>query len=1098
MKDFEMTVPMQDNAAAEPAPVAIDAALTAPGARAYILHDAAAGDLPAGLRPASFGGEAAEAVRVAAAEADLAALAAAGRAEAIDLPADPGARATLFAKWAKQAAGKHRKALVPMLLLPLAACGGDDDDPQHVSREIGGADSGTTVTITGADGGATVTVDSQTAGADTVDNLELDADGEGTLTIAFDDADDTLVLSAASDISGFTRIEVVRGTVDFTAVTLPAGLTIVYINSGAIFTHAQFMAIPAIESESGDGEVTVIVDTVAEARQVAGAKDRIDGAELHIDIDRGSDAAAVLDVADAAVIGAYLVDGYTLSDSLSDLSAAGDAVLTGAEAVALTDTGTVAAADLSALDARVSVTVDAASVTAITGTLDEALAALRAEGLNLAGDIAVTVTGTALDADDLAALDDLTTGTIMLTEVESVSGTHAAITAIIDSDGIDTDPDPESVDVTVTDEITAEQANAIATTEPADGGTVTATLAADTAVALNGALTDGDENAYTITITDTGLNFAALQALNALDGKTSGAIDAASVTALTDTGAGSAEAFVAAAEAAYAEAAGITGLGDEPITMGDNTVTVDQAVRLAGLTSAEVTADISDSAENLAAASDAQFALVTGTVTADTDATASEAATLQAFSTPVAYDISDTAAAIATQISDGGTAFLNDAHDVTVTGTGTDATGAALATTILGASNFGTTGFEEISGTVTQILALPIGVSDTIGTLTVTDAVTAAQAEQLDALAGQDNITDGVSYNAIPETGDATVTVGEDGTYTFQASDFVFSDADDEDGGTLASVVIQAAPTAGTLEYNGGAIGSYPFPVDAADIGLLTFRPADHENGAGYASIVFTVVDDDGTASDAATITVNVTAENDPPTITGTTTGDVEEDSVLTASGALTIDDPDAGESVFDPAAAAATYGSYTLTSDGVWTYTLDNSNPTVQALGAGVTTTDTFTAVSADGTERTVTITITGTNDAAEIGGVRIGDATEGDATAATCGWHGQHVHRGHDGDQLRRRLRHLHADSGRGLDLHARQFACDGRGAGRRRHADRHVHRGVGGRHRADRDDHHHRGERRAGDRRRDDRCCRGGLRPDGERGADDRRPGCGRERL
>ncbi|MCR9152190.1 MAG: VCBS domain-containing protein, partial [Rhodobacteraceae bacterium] len=945
MKDFEMTVPMQD-AAAEPAPVAIDAALTAPGARAYILHDAAAGDLPAGLHPARFGGEAAEAVRVAAAEADLAALAAAGRAEAIDLPAEPEARAKLFAKWAKRAARKHRKAALPLLLLPLAACGGGDDDgPQHVSREIGGADSGTTVTITGADGGATVTVDSQTAGADTVDNLELDADGEGTLTIAFDDADDTLVLSAASDISGFTRIEVVRGTVDFTAVTLPAGLTIVYINSGAIFTHAQFMAIPAIESDSGDGHVTVIVATVAEARQVAGAKDRIDGAVLHIDIDRGSDAAAVLDVADAAVIGAYLVDGYTLSDSLADLTAAGDAVLTGAEGVALTDTGAVSAADLAALDARVGGTIDASSVTAITGTLDAALAALRAEGLDLAGDIAVTVTGTALDADDLAALDALTTGTITLTQVESVFGTHAAITAIIDSNEIDTDPDPAGVDVEVTDTITAAQADAIATSGDIGDGILTATLEAGTAEALNDALTDTEVNHYTITIIDETLEADDLAALNALDGKTSGTIDAASVTALTDAGATTAAAFVAAAEEAYGSD-GITGLGDETIAMQSFNVTVDQAVRLANLTRAEVTASISDSAANLAAASDAQFALVTGTVTADTDATASEAATLQAFTTPVAYDIDDSATAIAEQITTGGTAFLNDAHDVTVTGTGTDATGAALATTILGASNSGTTRFNEISGTVTQILALPIGVSDTIGTLTVTGTVTAQQAEQLDALAGQDNIT-AVTYDAIPETGDATVTMGEDGTYTFSASNFVFSDADDEDGGTLASVVIQAAPTAGTLEYNGGAIGSYPFPVDAADIGLLTFRPADHENGAGYAGIVFTVVDDDGTASDAATITVNVTAENDPPTLGGDDSGDVQEDSALTASGALTITDPDAGESLFAAAAATTTYGSYTLTSDGVWTYTLDNSNATVQELGDGETTTDTFTAES-------------------------------------------------------------------------------------------------------------------------------------------------------
>ena len=34
------------------------------------------------------------------------------------------------------------------------------------------------------------------------------------------------------------------------------------------------------------------------------------------------------------------------------------------------------------------------------------------------------------------------------------------------------------------------------------------------------------------------------------------------------------------------------------------------------------------------------------------------------------------------------------------------------------------------------------------------------------------------------------------------------------------------------------------------------------------------------------------------------------------------------------------------MTAAGVWTYTLDNNNATVQALNAGATLTDSFTAV--------------------------------------------------------------------------------------------------------------------------------------------------------
>ena len=59
-------------------------------------------------------------------------------------------------------------------------------------------------------------------------------------------------------------------------------------------------------------------------------------------------------------------------------------------------------------------------------------------------------------------------------------------------------------------------------------------------------------------------------------------------------------------------------------------------------------------------------------------------------------------------------------------------------------------------------------------------------------------------------------------------------------------------------------------------------------------------------------------------------------------------------------------FSTYTLTAAGVWTYTLDNSNAAVQALNVGQTLTDTFTAITVDGTAQLVTITITGTNDTA------------------------------------------------------------------------------------------------------------------------------------
>ena len=64
----------------------------------------------------------------------------------------------------------------------------------------------------------------------------------------------------------------------------------------------------------------------------------------------------------------------------------------------------------------------------------------------------------------------------------------------------------------------------------------------------------------------------------------------------------------------------------------------------------------------------------------------------------------------------------------------------------------------------------------------------------------------------------------------------------------------------------------------------------------------------------------------------------------------------------------AGTYGSFTLATNGAWTYTASNTNPAIQALGAGDTLTETFTVTSADGTTSSVVVTINGTNDAAVI----------------------------------------------------------------------------------------------------------------------------------
>ena len=68
--------------------------------------------------------------------------------------------------------------------------------------------------------------------------------------------------------------------------------------------------------------------------------------------------------------------------------------------------------------------------------------------------------------------------------------------------------------------------------------------------------------------------------------------------------------------------------------------------------------------------------------------------------------------------------------------------------------------------------------------------------------------------------------------------------------------------------------------------------------------------------------------------------------------------------------AIQGTYGTFTLGADGAWSYTLDDADPDTDALGAGETDTDVFAVASAGGTTGRVVVTVTGSNDAAAIGG--------------------------------------------------------------------------------------------------------------------------------
>jgi VCBS repeat-containing protein len=161
-----------------------------------------------------------------------------------------------------------------------------------------------------------------------------------------------------------------------------------------------------------------------------------------------------------------------------------------------------------------------------------------------------------------------------------------------------------------------------------------------------------------------------------------------------------------------------------------------------------------------------------------------------------------------------------------------------------------------------------------------------------------------------------------------------------------------------------GASGqvTWQFDVNNADVQYL---------GAGDTlTQTYAISVSDGHGGTATqTITVTIHGTNDVPVISGNAAGDTNEDGQLVTGGQITIVDTDTGESLFVAIPAgtdgASSHGTFAVDETGVWSYTLDNSDPAVQALGEGDTATDSIVVTSLDGTaSQTITVTIHGTND--------------------------------------------------------------------------------------------------------------------------------------
>ncbi|MEN9656851.1 MAG: hypothetical protein RL571_316, partial [Pseudomonadota bacterium] len=220
------------------------------------------------------------------------------------------------------------------------------------------------------------------------------------------------------------------------------------------------------------------------------------------------------------------------------------------------------------------------------------------------------------------------------------------------------------------------------------------------------------------------------------------------------------------------------------------------------------------------------------------------------------------------------------------------------------------------------------------------------------------------------QPGDDAGSVKEDTTLTTRGTLLV----DDKDAGQ--SRFQAQTDTNGTYgKFSIDANGKWTYALNNNDPIVQALKDGDVKTET------FTVKSADGTTS---TITVTVNGSNESATVGH---GAVQEDTVQSSTGTLTA----TGGATFMPQTdTAGTYGKLTLSSDGKWTYTLNNDADNVQALKTGEFKTESFDVTLNDGTKTTISIDVQGLDDKAVITPSQPGDdagSVKEDTTLTTRG---------------------------------------------------------------------------------------------------------------
>ncbi|WP_432474008.1 VCBS domain-containing protein [Amphritea sp. HPY] len=153
--------------------------------------------------------------------------------------------------------------------------------------------------------------------------------------------------------------------------------------------------------------------------------------------------------------------------------------------------------------------------------------------------------------------------------------------------------------------------------------------------------------------------------------------------------------------------------------------------------------------------------------------------------------------------------------------------------------------------------------------------------------------------------------------------------------------------------------------------GSWTYDDLTARNDGDIITYKVRVIDGAGNVGDTDSQVVTF-VDSDVLEVVGDTSGYTKEDTVLYDSGDLDIKGMESGGFVGQK--LYGYYGNVTMSTDGEWTYTLNNNATIVQQLRGGQRVEDSFVYKTVDGAEHNLTIDVEGKDDAARVRDVNLG----------------------------------------------------------------------------------------------------------------------------